>query len=122
MLERLDLLRVRFEPEDIFSLYDSPRKGAEEVARELGYGGPDPYTFAYRAMVRELGHMQAPPRYERRINIQEIETCLCKYHSHLGGHYEVGKDIHEVRHGLLRFGRFEIAQRLLRAGKEAQLW
>ena len=122
MLERLDLCPVQFKPEDVFEMYEAPRKGAELVAEQMGYTGEDPYGFAYNTILEQLGDLQAPPRRERRINIQEIETILCKYKSHWNGHYGVGKDIIEVRHGLLRYAKCKLAQRLLRAGKSGQLW
>jgi hypothetical protein len=47
-----------------------------------------------------LGLLLAPPDFQRPINVQEIETCLCKYKSHVHGHYPLGKDTLEVLHGL----------------------
>ena len=122
MLERLDLCPIQFKPEDVFSMYEAPRKGAELVASELGYTGEDPYTFAYDAILEQLGDLQAPPRRERGINIQEIETILCKYKSHKNGRYVVGHDIEEVRHGLLRYAKCKLSQRLLVAGNTGGLW
>lgn len=43
---------------------------------------------------------KAPPAFDRPINIQEIETVLCKYKSHVNGHYPIGKDTREVIHAL----------------------
>ena len=42
--------------------------------------------------LRDAGLLKsmAPPEYERAINMQEIETCLCKYHSYYHGHYKGG--------------------------------
>tara|TARA_R110000803_G_scaffold53808_7_gene110346 strand:- start:1234 stop:2013 length:780 start_codon:yes stop_codon:yes gene_type:complete len=40
-----------------------------------------------------VNNEQAPPQYVRAINMQEIETCLCKYHSYFHGHYKAGEDI-----------------------------
>lgn len=42
----------------------------------------------------------APPLYDRPINVQEVETILCKFKSHYNGHYPYGKDTHEILHGL----------------------
>lgn len=36
--------------------------------------------------------------------IQEVETVLCKYKSHLNGHYPVGKDTREILHALDGWG------------------
>ena len=57
-------------------------------------------TLSY--MTHELRDLLAPPFYDRPINIQELETCLCKYKSHLNGHYPVGNDINEAIHQLSR--------------------
>jgi hypothetical protein len=42
----------------------------------------------------------APPLHDRPVNIQEVETILCKWKSHMNGHYPAVKDIREIRHGL----------------------
>lgn len=47
---------------------------------------------------------KAPPDKNRLVNVQEIETILCKYKSYYKGHYHVGKDIDEVGHGLEGWG------------------
>jgi hypothetical protein len=53
---------------------------------------------------------KAPPAYDRLVNIQEVETILCKYKSHRNGHYPVGKDTREIAHGLDGWG--DLAQQL----------
>lgn len=57
-------------------------------------------NFVVKEMLKKLGHVTAPPWKDRPINVQEVETILCKYKSHCGGHYELGKDTLEVYHGL----------------------
>lgn len=115
MLERLDICQVSFTEADTF-LFDSPREGAQlvydkyAVAKQKEY---DPAVFALVFLGEQLGHMKAPPRHERRLNGQEYETVLCKWKSHLSGHYHVGKDIREIREGLLRFPRSNLSQKLL---------
>lgn len=42
----------------------------------------------------------APPFQDRQVNIQEVETILCKYKSHCNGHYELFHDINEIRSGI----------------------
>lgn len=61
------------------SLY---RNSMAEVMRQLEVGG----------VTKEL----APPQYVRPINMQEIETCLCKYHSYYHSHYKAGEDIERL--------------------------
>ena len=34
------------------------------------------------------------------MNIQEVETVLCKWKSHMNGHYPLWNDIHDVNTGL----------------------
>ena len=34
------------------------------------------------------------------MNVQEVETILCKWKSHMGGHYPLGNDLHEIREGM----------------------
>lgn len=118
MLERLGLCPVEFSEADTF-LFDSPREGAELVkanysASELT--GPDlpAPEFAMGYLERHLGELPAPPRYERTLNGQEYETILCKWKSHLSGHYHVGKDITEIKHGLMKFCTTPTAQLLLK--------
>jgi hypothetical protein len=47
-----------------------------------------------------LGEHYAPPLNDRKINLQEIETVLCKWKSHQNGHYPLFNDIDEIRAGL----------------------
>jgi len=62
---------------------------------------------AVAELQRLFGDQTAPPvhRFQRKgsgrkVGLQEIETILCKYKSHVNGHYPVGNDIMEVRHAL----------------------
>lgn len=124
MVERLGLAKVPFQLDTI--MYDSPRKAAEnlwdlEGQPSNGFGAAAG-EWAVGRILEELGDLTAPPRYERAINAQEAETILCKHGSYLKGHYHVGKDVAEVRHGLERFSSCKTAQRLLRAGEQGGLW
>lgn len=125
MLERLDICPVEFDHVAMF-LFDSPREGAETlwswekddeemIPEEVG-------EWAVRQIIDEMAFRKAPPRDERYINAQEAETILCKWKSYLNGHYHVGKDIEEVHHGLLRYARCPLSQRLLRGGRDGGLW
>jgi len=42
----------------------------------------------------------APPLYDRPVGLQEIETILCKWKSHMNGHYPLLNDITEIGAGL----------------------
>jgi hypothetical protein len=67
----------------------------------------------------DLGKLRSPTNPDRPLAIQEYETIFCKYKSHLNGHYPVGKDTHEILHGLLdpRWG--PLAEKLAYALEEA---
>jgi hypothetical protein len=121
MLERLGLCEVDFTNADSY-LYTSPVKGAHEVVlkhfspsqRDLISNGREEVEAAFTYLGKHLKGLTAPPRHERPLNAQEFETILCKYHSHLSGHYNPGHDIEELHRGLLRFARWPTAQLLLR--------
>lgn len=124
MLERLGLANVQFDRASAL-LFDSPREACRLMWRRYSQGPHEPECveeWAVNVILACLGKELAPPRYERPINVQEVETILCKWKAYLSGHYEIGKDTREVREGLLRFARVKLAQRLLRAGEEARLW
>jgi hypothetical protein len=124
MLERLGVVPVEFSAADVFRMFDSPRKGALEVAwrysREKGEDELLRWTYNY--MVQLFGHYSAPPSGNRKVNIQEFETILCKWHSHLTGHYHIGKDTHEMHEALERYPGSGVSQQLLRAGRLERLW
>lgn len=125
MLERLRIVEVDFLPEDIFRMFDSPRKGAELLAEKEGWKPsdlyPNPCSYAYGSLAARFGTAPAPPSRDRGCAIQEFETILCKWKSHCGGHYEVGKDSKEIREALMRFPRNPLVQKLYKAGRRS-LW
>ena len=49
---------------------------------------------------RKFDGETAPPGHDRPLGYQEIETILCKWKSHVNGHYPLLNDIHEIRAGL----------------------
>jgi hypothetical protein len=122
MLERLNICPVQFEPDDIFGIFDSPRKGAEIMVEKHGPAKGNIYTWAHDSLLKKFRTYTAPPQHERRINIQEVETILCKWKSHLSGHYKVGKDTKEIKEGLELYGTCQTSQKLLKAGVKGKLW
>lgn len=125
MLERLGLLKIDFTDTGSW-LYESPLQAAESLwATEHDNEENIPLdvgNWAIDRILGQLGRLKAPPRYERLINAQEAETILCKWKSHINGHYEVGKDTKEIRHGLLKMGRCGMCQKLLIVGRRCELW
>lgn len=100
MLERVIGTPITFDNADIF-VFDSPRDAAQIFHAETAQGtGGDPVKYSLLYLQQELGSFDAPPRYERKLNLQEYETILCKWKSHRNGHYPVGKDTKEILHGL----------------------
>jgi len=61
-------------------------------------------------LTNDFSDCLAPPRYDRIINIQEVETILCKYKAHVYWRYYAGMDIDEVAEGLHGWG--DLAQEL----------
>jgi hypothetical protein len=104
MLERVYGAPIKFNPK-IGLMYDEPRMGLDMLLLQPGNEGRFlGRTSAYEHLLREFARRQAPPALDRPCGPQEVETILCKWKSHMGGHYWVGKDIHEVRSGLEGWG------------------
>ncbi len=75
-------------------------------------------THLRTAAPHHLGCSLAPPHYRRQLNIFEFETILCKWKSHLNGHYPIGHDTEEIAKGLVGWG--DLAERMIIClGKEA---
>lgn len=51
-------------------------------------------------LLGEFSGFMAPPLSDRAVNIQEVETILCKWKSHMNGHYPLFNDIRDVNEGL----------------------
>jgi hypothetical protein len=102
VLERVFKAPIIF-PKDLTLMYKEPRAALDLL--------DIPAEEANAKLLKHFGRIKAPPRYERGCNIQEVETICCKWKSSLGGHYPIGKDIHELRKGLVGWGK--TAERLL---------
>jgi hypothetical protein len=83
------------------NFYKEPRMGAALVLT----GNPN-YPIQGKEVLSVVDYittnlndkdLRAPPGGDRRLNIQEAETILCKYKSFKKGHYYVGKDIEAVK-------------------------
>lgn len=109
MLERCLGVPVQF-PNDIGLVYSEPREALNILS-----GTPDGKGFwdgerewspqeVYEELLDRFELLPAPPGGDRPCGPQEVETVLCKWKSHYNGHYQVGKDVHEVRSGLRGWG------------------
>ena len=106
MVERLGYQPVDFDEAAVF-MFKDPARAADMVWEQ--YVGPlskskvpelERRHRVVERLCREFEDYRAPPRGDRAVNIQEVETVLCKWKSHRNGHYPLGKDIREIRHGL----------------------
>lgn len=104
----LDLLncclsfKFDFSNVDFRLAYEYPIRGMLLVAGEDEEGHKKVSDSLYKKCMGEVYRQlhdsgvlneNAPPEYLRKINMQEIETCLCKYHSYYHNHYQAGEDI-----------------------------
>lgn len=110
MLDRLGIVPVDFDQAAVF-MFDDPVKAALTLWRQHSKLPDDaqPKSEAVKVQIIEnvVSHLSehfkdftAPPRHERPVGLQEIETILCKWKSHRNGHYPLFNDIDEIRHGL----------------------
>lgn len=107
MLERVVGYKIDFQHSEVF-MFDDPYKAAL-MQWKLKHNAPPESTIdnepaAIKEVVDDLtqhfaGYL-APPRLDRPVGLQEVETILCKYKSHLHGHYPLMNDIHEITVGL----------------------
>lgn len=102
MMERCYGANVEFD-DDIALIYEAPRAGLEHLAIVEGKN----ISRAYADLLAHFAQTVAPPVKVggRMCGPQELETVSCKWHSHLNGHYTPGKDIREVRHALIGWGK-----------------
>lgn len=102
LAERVLRVPVSFSQAEVF-MYREPAEGAILVYEEQ-YGAWEDRSAAISKIVRDAGQtfrrFKAPPYYDRRVGLPEIETMLCKYHAHKRNRYPIGKDIAEIRGGL----------------------
>lgn len=52
-------------------------------------------------LIAHFADLRAPPKGDRPIGLQEVETVLCKWKSHMNGHYPLFNDIDEINEGVL---------------------
>lgn len=110
MLERVVGLAVSFERSEVF-IFKDPKKAALLFWR-LSQGLPEGAKPRDEARILEMvvhylitefadvRKRKAPPRDDRPVGLQEVETILCKWKSHLNGHYPLKNDITEINEGI----------------------
>lgn len=112
--ERLGLANTLLTDGDTDLFFSNPRRGAILCCEEYGLDTSNPCLSAHKYLMEHLGHLLAPPRYERTIGVQETETVFCKWKSHMVGRYKVGRDTARARQQFLRYGRQRLSQLLVK--------
>lgn len=105
MAERVLHLPIDFHDATL-GIYRDPVKGAALylLGDQNAPITPNQLDMVVEQVAFEFSKYQAPPSYNRPVNIQEIETFLCKWKSHVNGHYPLNKDTNEIKHGLHGYG------------------
>jgi len=98
---------IDFDQAGVF-MFKDPREGAKRFWRaKMGLpenAEPKDEAVMIDGVVNHLVEvfkdLKAPPLYDRPIGILEVETVLCKWKSHLNGHYPLFNDTLEIHAGL----------------------
>lgn len=112
MIDRVLAVPVDFDQAHIF-MFNDPAKAALMLWRQkMGLAEnamPKDKDHVIGEIVKHLeqafSDLKAPPLGDRAIGLQEVETVLCKWKSHMNGHYPLFNDIDEIREGLEGWGQ-----------------
>lgn len=108
LVDRVLGKRVAFDEAAVF-MFKDPEKAAimlweQREGHKYPTGARPKREVILRGVTDYLIHhfrdYAAPPFADRPVNIQEVETILCKWKSHMNGHYPLNNDIQEIRDGL----------------------
>jgi hypothetical protein len=99
LIDRVMGIPVEFTMPDV-TFFESPRKAAKQWAEVYAPGAKTGVQEACDYIAQKLGNHLAPPRFDRTINLAEIETVLCKWGSHMNWNYPIGIDTVELREAL----------------------
>ena len=105
MIERVLGIHINFETAHVF-MFKDPQKAALMLwSQHHGGARPKDPQLAVRQVVDHLlkvfNAYKAPPRGDRAIGLQEVETILCCWKSHMNGHYPLYNDQVEINTGLI---------------------
>lgn len=80
--------------------YDTPRESMLRYWREWRGQEPEDEESAILEVLLKLSvewhDLRIPHKPWKRLDYLALETCFCKFLSHLNGHYPLGNDIHEI--------------------------
>lgn len=108
MVDRVLGVRVDFDTAAVF-MFKDPEKAAMMLWEQReGHRYPEGTKPKREAILSAVtNHLtqsfkdyRAPPFGDRPVNIQEVETILCKWKSHMNGHYPLWNDVDEINAGL----------------------
>jgi hypothetical protein len=99
MLERVLAIPIKFQ-DDLCLMYTEPAAALNMLMPKMRKGPKEIYSD----LQLHFAKFRAPPFQDRPCGVTEVETILCKWKSARGGHYWIGKDIHEVHEGLKGWG------------------
>jgi hypothetical protein len=119
MLDALNIMPVRFDRAEVF-MYETPRASAlalsETMSPRDGASEDDRVRSVLEYLQAEFSDLRCPHRMDRGVEMQELETVLCKHKSHMKGHYPLLNDIREISHGLAEWAPVsQVARQLLAA-------
>lgn len=102
MAEQCLGIPVDFSQAEVF-MFDTPKDAARLlVKRRMGIPDDAAVHIKDGAIAKVVGYLvehfatYPAPNGKRRVNLQEVETILCKWKSHCSGHYPLYNDIGEV--------------------------
>lgn len=106
MLEQVFNHPIQFDNAAVF-MFKDPKEAALMLWR-VKYKQPDgakpndPQGIINKVVDYLMDHFKnyKAPNGTRPVGLQEVETILCKWKSHMNGHYSVGNDIKEIRHSM----------------------
>jgi len=107
MAERIIGVPVDFSEAEIF-MFKDPVKAALMLWRKRhklpdNAEPKDQAEVIHKVVVHlteTFSDLKAPPLNDRPVGLQEVETVLCKWKSHMNGHYPLFNDIDEISEGL----------------------
>lgn len=120
IIDRVGLAPVEFKYQDVV-IYDDPVKAAERLVKER-YDLPDAASVKPEAvkdvfdwLIDHFSDQSAPPLHDRPVDIQEIETVLCKWKSHQNGRYPLYNDLREIKEGIAPWAKISRTAALFQA-------
>ena len=105
MIDRVLCRPVDFDEAAVF-MFKDPAKAAIMLWKSQHPNMPmvsleTSVTSSVKYLTEVFSHYQAPPLEDRPVGLQEVETVLCKWKSHMNGHYPLNNDTDEINKGLL---------------------